>query len=483
MDRIRSRLVSNLGANRVRRYLSGSVELHKTDNGLSVTAGDTFTLDMIERRVGDDLRSALRTELGLENATIDFNLRPSTSGNDQNATDPSNSQAQTQPLQSLVTPISAPAAQTRSLQYRRCPTLGEFIVGKSNRIAFEAIRRVVQDPTQSLPTFLHGTCGVGKTHLLRAAADQYRKSHPGARVRYTTGEAFTNEYAGSVRKNEVDAFKKKYRKLDLLCIDDIHLMGGKSGTQTELLQVFNTLSLAGSQIMLASDAHPREIKRFNEALVSRFASGVVVRIDTPDAELARKLVIQQAGKVGLRLDDAGISTILERVGIGMGATARDLEGAVIQIEAVTRLIDTKDSTNTSTTSTLDIQRAFELRAPSSNANRATGPISIDAIISCVCSSLSVTRSDLGGRGRQKKVVLARELCVHLAKSLTTRSTPEIAHSIGRPNHSTVITAYKRIKDKIAQGMVIDVCCTHDGVPISELIQTLTQQIHLAHAGR
>ncbi len=467
VDRIRTRLAANLGANRVRRYLSGSVRIEETDTGIAVSATDTFTLDMIERRVGDDLRDALRAELGLDSARVEFKVR--------------HLPASTKPTPAnIATPLpTTPAPTAPAAPRARCPKLSEFIVGSSNRVAFEAVRRILEDPMQTLPTFLHGTCGVGKTHLLRGTIEHYRRLHPGARVRYTTGEAFTNEYAGSVRKNEVEAFKKKYRRLDLLCIDDIHLMAGKGGTQTELLQVFNTLSLGGARILLASDEHPREIKRFNDALLSRFASGVVVRIDPPETELARKLIIQHASKIGLRLDDAGIGTIIERVGVGSGATARDLEGAVTQIEAVSRLMDSDPSQ----TGTIQIRRALDLRAPASKSNRHTGPISMPTIISAVCESLCVTRTDLGGRGRQKKVVLARELCVHLAKNLTTRSTPEIAHAIGRPNHSTVITAANRIKDKIAKGLIVDVCCAHDGVPIGELAQTLTNQIQTAHAGR
>ncbi|MCA9303052.1 MAG: AAA family ATPase [Phycisphaerales bacterium] len=472
VERIRDRLVANLGANRVRRYLSGSVRLTQNGSGLVVSATDSFTLDMIERRVGADLRRALGEELGVKDASVAFTLRdpePTPENGASNAPRPAG------PAR-LSTPINAP--RPSAPRTPRCPSLDGFILGSSNRVAFEAVRRVIEDSAQTLPTFLHGSCGVGKTHLLRGAAERFRRVHPGARVRYTTGESFTNEYAGSVRTNTVEAFKKKYRKLDLLCIDDIHLMAGKGGTQTELLQVFNTLSLGGARIILASDEHPREIKRFNDALVSRFASGVVVRIDEPDAELARKLIVHNAAKSGLRLDDTGIATIMQRVGVGQGATARDIEGAITQICAVSRLMD-DDPTQAGT---IEIQRAMDLRSPSARSSAPTGPIAMGTIIGVVCESLAVTRSDLGGRGRQKKVVLARELCVHLAKNLTTRSTPEIAHAIGRPNHSTIITAANRIKGKIEDGAIVDVCCSHDGVPIGELYESLKTRVLSQRAG-
>lgn len=466
-ERIRDRLVANLGANRVRRYLSGSVRMDQSGSELVVSATDSFTLDMIERRIGDDLRRALGEELGVQDPSVAFTLRaqePKTPT--PVAAAPSRAERATR----LSTPIAR--KKQDSPRGSRCPSLDEFILGSSNRIGFESVRRVIEDSEHTLPTFLHGSCGVGKTHLLRGAAERFRRIRPGARVRYTTGESFTNEYAGSVRTNTVEAFKKKYRKLDLLCIDDIHLMAGKGGTQTELLQVFNTLSLGGSRILLASDEHPREIKRFNDALVSRFASGIVVRIDAPEPELARKLIAHNAAKTGLHLDESGIATIMQRVGVGRGATARDIEGAITQIRAVSRLLDADPSK----TGAIEIQRAMDLRSPTSSAIAPTGPIAMGPIIDTVCEALAVTRSDLGGRGRQKKVVLARELCVHLAKNLTTRSTPEIAHAIGRPNHSTIITAANRIKAKIADGAVVDVCCSHDGVPISEFYETLKARV-------
>lgn len=469
-ERIRERLVANLGANRVRRYLSGSVRMDQSGSELVVSATDSFTLDMIERRIGDDLRRALSEEIGVEDPSVAFTLRAQEPRTPTPADEPRRASGAAR----LSTTIGRD--QQSATRAPRCPSLDEFILGSSNRIGFESVRRVIEDSSHTLPTFLHGSCGVGKTHLLRGAADRFRRLRPGARVRYTTGESFTNEYAGSVRTNTVEAFKKKYRKLDLLCIDDIHLMAGKGGTQTELLQVFNTLSLGGARILLASDEHPREIKRFNDALVSRFASGIVVRIDAPEQELARKLIARNAAKAGLHLDESGIATIMQRVGVGRGATARDIEGAITQIRAVSRLLDADPSR----TGALEIQRAMDLRSPSSSAGAPTAPIAMGPIIDTVCEALAVTRSDLAGRGRQKKVVLARELCVHLAKNLTTRSTPEIAHAIGRPNHSTIITAANRIRSKIADGAVVDVCCSHDGVTIGEFYETLKSRVESRH---
>ena len=238
---------------------------------------------------------------------------------------------------------------------------------------------------------------------------------------------------------------------------------------------------------------PRDIKRLDQALTSRFSAGLVVQVEEPDQELARRLISHIAGKRGVFLDVPAIQMILERVGIGRGASVRDLEGAILQIQAVARLMDQTGSGSgsrsgssnanqssmramgTRTPSMTHIRKALSLR-DGSDTPISTGPIALEAIISKICEEMSVTKEDLTGKGRQKKVVLARELIVHTARNLTTKSFPEIAYAIGRPNHSTVITAAKRFKDRVAQTQTIAAGCPHDGMPAGELAEMIANHI-------
>ena len=496
-DQIRAHLLDSQGHNKVRRYLSGSVTITHTQTGtVELVAGDRFTLDMIERRLGAPLRIAAQFVLGTTTPQIvyrvDSTRHTNTPSNNDSAqaagrnagSSSADQSSTTHPLASRIphSRITGSSSASPHTRFPTCPTLEEFIVGSSNRLALESIKQTIQSPSVCPPVFLHGSCGVGKTHLLRGATHHARKLHPGCKVRYTTGESFTNAFVNAIRTRSIDAFQRKYRGLDLLCIDDIHLMAGKQATQHELLQIFNTLSLGGAKIILASDAHPREIQRLDQALASRFSAGLVVKVEEPDTELARRLVAHIATRRGVFLDAPAIQTIVERVGIGRGASVRELEGAVVQIQAVARLMDRSSdsayqpSAAGSISPTMNhVRKALSLRN-GSDEQVNSGPIALDTIISRICQEMTVCKSDLLGKGRQKKVVMARELIVHTARNLTSRSFPEIAHAIGRPNHSTVITAAKRFKDRLSAQELISVGCPHDGIPATELAQMMSNHV-------
>lgn len=476
---MREHLIRSLGANRVRRYLNDRTGIRQIDaQTILISAGDAFTLDMIQRRLGEHLRIAAQFALGSTEPTVRFTvdqgLQPDRSETDAPAVTNRSSSS---------THIAQQAEYTRDPSKRapqeRCPRLEDFLVGASNRLAFESIRQCIESPSAGVPVFLHGTCGVGKTHLLRGATLRMRQLNPGCKVRYTTGEAFTNAFVKAIRTRTVDAFQKKYRNLDLLCVDDIHLIAGKQATQHELLQIFNMLSLGGARIILASDAHPRTIARFDQSLSSRFSAGLVVRVDEPDEALAHRLVHAVAHKRGMMVDDACARVVCDRIGIGRGASVRDIEGALVQIQAVAQLLDRDHGNGGMISPTAGhIRKALSLRCGDEDT-LSRAPLSLDSIIRNVCDELSVSIGDLKGKGRRKKVVLARELIVHLARQLTSKSFPEIAHAIGRPNHSTVITAAKRYKDRLAAQSRVDADCPLDGLPLSELTQRLTRNVQRA----
>ena len=517
-EQIRQHMIAAEGLNRVRRYFSSSVTMtHKLvesdgepTSTIEIVAGDRFTLDMIERRLGAPLRIAAQFAMGTTEPKVTYRVDETrnayaqgtntNAGRDAGTNDQHSQHQGTHPLASRIGDPASPrlgshtGGTAQGARFPVCPSLNDFLVGNSNRLAFESIKQVIQSGIDCPPVFVHGSCGVGKTHLLRGATKYARQLRPGCKVRYTTGEAFTNGFVNAIRTRSVEAFKKKYHGLDLLCIDDIHLMAGKQATQHELLQIFNKLSLGGCKVLLASDAHPRDIARLDQALASRFSAGLVVKVEEPDLELARRLVSHIAGKRGVFLDAPAIQTIVDRVGIGQAATGkpasvRDLEGAILQIQAVARLMDQSagngpstqnagnNSYNATRTPTMShIRKALALR-DGSDQTHANGPVALDTIISRICSEMMVSKSDLTGKGRQKKVVMARELIVHTARSLTSKSFPEIAYAIGRPNHSTVITAAKRFKDRVKECQPIAVGCPHDGMPAGELAAKMASCVH------
>lgn len=424
-----------VGSLQYSRYFHGQTRLAITEEGLVVRAGSDILARLIERRFVTELSDAIgtpRVTILVDKSVLTAPAAPGTP-----VVTPA---ARAMPLPKPVAP-QAPSAGVRQ-------TLDDFVVGASNRLAHAAAVRFSEEDQGQACIFIHGACGVGKTHLLRGIAARRLQRQPGATVRYTTAEAFTNEYITAVRTGKIDAFRKSYRKLDLLCLDDVHFVASKEGTQAELLHTFDAIGQSGARVALASDEHPRTIAKLHERLVSRFLAGAVVKIEPPDPELRERLVRRLALKRGLALEEAAARLIAEHAAtLAQGApSVRELDGLLIQIEAVSRLLP-EFSNGGGAVGVIAVRKALGL-AESANPTRARRPLSIDAIYTEICRCMGVDPAELMGKGRHKRVVLARAVCVHLCRQHTTHSYPEIAKGMGRPNHSTVITAHQRLTGQL-----------------------------------
>lgn len=451
LRRVLARLSEEVGPAQFERYFDGQTRLAIEGDHLEVTVPTGFLAQLLDRRFGEQLKKAC-TENHLP-ANLSFRV-------DRDAFRLEREPALASPR---ATPVSMPelrpapargASAKPALQGSRF-RFENFVVGKSNRLAHAAITGLLEENAPTV-AFIHSVCGMGKSHLLYSLVHAYSARHPRASVKYTTAEAFTNEFIAAVRVNKVDAFRKNYRRLDLLCIDDVHFLSNKDATQTELLHTLETADLAGARVAFASDESPRDIAKLQERLVSRFMGGVVAKIDAPDPELRERLVRHLAVRRGLRLEEAAISLVAERSARatgslgGFGGSVRELEGLLTQIEAVHRLLPECAAHDGGIGANL-VRKAFGLQESDSPAasRGPRRPIAIEFIIEEVCRTLSVDFSELLGKGRHKRVVLARSLIVSLARRLTTMSFPEIAKAMGRPNHSTVITAQKRVDREIS----------------------------------
>ncbi|MBZ0171355.1 MAG: AAA family ATPase [Phycisphaerales bacterium] len=467
------RLRDELGAETFERYIGRSAGIVFDESGLRLTVPSRFAADMIDARFGGTIRRVLSACGRPECDTVRFDVTPPRDGDGRCGEETASA---------TVTPRRV---ATRRRSRANGLTLDSFVVGHCNRLAFETARRIAESntPDLSCPFFLYGPCGVGKTHLLSAVAGRFTEMNPGARTKLVTAESFTNEYINAVRSNTIAAFHRAYRRIELLCIDDVHYLAKKSGTQKELLHTFDTLDLGGARIVLASDAHPRQIRQFSEALISRFVSGSLVRIESPDRSTARRLILHFASKLGLGIEDDAVRVLAESASPqapGVAPSARDLLGAVNRVLAYIRL------TNPGNTAVVDAPLAMAAvgrggaREPFSGDDVAIArPVPIDRVVETVCVTLGVTQHDLAGRGRHKGVVLARAMIALLAKRLTKRSYPEIAVAIGRSNHSTVITAHHRIEGQIERGESVAVGLHLDGTPISMLADQIERSLRSA----
>ncbi len=336
------------------------------------------------------------------------------------------------------------AAETSARQApvkRQIPTPGDslrhdldtFLVGDNNKLPYECCRSVADNPGGAYnPLFIHGGVGLGKTHLLQGLCRRYARKHPTGRWMYLTGEDFTNSFIAAVKSNRLDAFRRKLRDVDLLVIDDVHFLGGKRATQEEFLHTFNAIEAAGRHVVIASDAHPKTIASFGESLVSRFVSGMIARVDPPAREMREDLLRVLAKRRGVSLDSETTTWIASRV----TQNVRELEGAVNRMQAHARLDNRRP----------DVKLAQEIL--SDLDKRMSRPVRAEQVFAAACDFFGLERNELLSGSRQRTIGLARSTSMYLVRKLTNLSYPDIAGRMGKRNHSTVISACRRVEASI-----------------------------------
>lgn len=499
LQRVLTRLAAQVGAGETDRYFPGQAVLLLNGRRLEVRARTGFVAQQMRVRLFDQLTAAARQEID-PNIVVEFSsdsrpfapppvpaqsapLAPSLPSTPAHGAglatlSPSLSSSMVHPLHASP-PMGAMQRQRPRSDSDGRYSLDNYIVGESNKLAFTAAERLADRdcPRAFSPLFLHGPCGVGKTHLLQAIAARYRELHPGAVVRCINGETFTNEFINAIRSNKVESFRKAYRGVNMLVIDDTHFLSNKDATQDELLHTFNAIDLTGARVVLASDEHPRNVRKLSDALVSRFLSGMVVRIDLPEPALREKITRTLADRRGIQLEPAAASLIASRCGgpSSNGGSVRDIEGAITRIEALRTLMP-ELSAEGGIAGLAIVRKALGLGAEQGPVGRGGRPVRMETICSEVCRTLGVQLEEVLGRSKHARVVLARTLCTFLARKLTTMSFPEIARSLGRGNHSTVVTANKRFERQIAESKKVDLG-SDPGPDFSELsLQALFERL-------
>jgi chromosomal replication initiator protein len=305
-----------------------------------------------------------------------------------------------------------------------------YVVGPGNQLAYNAALYVAEFPgAQYNPLFIHGNCGLGKTHLLQGLCKRFIDHHPTKRWMYLTGEEFTNEFLAALRANKLDAFRRKVRDLDLLVIDDVHFLAGKKATQEEFLHTFNSIEAMGRQVVMASDAHPKMIEEFGESLVNRFVSGMVVRIDPPNYATRCEILRAISQRTGVAMSEEVTGWVARRV----TQNVRELEGAVTRIAAHSKLAGRA----------ADVQMAQD--ALGDLDRQLVQPVKPENILQSVCTYFGLEHKDLMSGRRQRTISLARSVAMYLVRKTAKLSFPEIGMRMGKRNHSTVISACRRIE--------------------------------------
>lgn len=340
------------------------------------------------------------------------------------------------PLAAQPAPASAPGEPTARLNPKYL--FDTFVIGASNRFAHAAAVAVAEAPAKAYnPLFIYGESGLGKTHLLHAIGHYARSLYPGTRVRYVSSEEFTNEFINSIRDGKGDTFRKRYREMDILLVDDIQFLASKESTQEEFFHTFNTLHNANKQIVLSSDRPPKQLVTLEDRLRNRFEWGLITDVQPPELETRIAILRKKAVQEQLNAPPEVLEFIASRI----SRNIRELEGALIRVTAFASLNRQPVDLGLTEIVLKDLIPGGEDAAPE---------ITATAIMAATADYFGLTVDDLCGSSRSRVLVTARQIAMYLCRELTDLSLPKIGAQFGGRDHTTVMHADRKIRALMAE---------------------------------
>jgi len=310
-------------------------------------------------------------------------------------------------------------------------TFETFVEGKANQLAAAAARQVAENPGGSYnPFFIYGGVGLGKTHLMHAIGNQLMKDKPDARVVYLHSERFVADMVNALRHNKIDEFKRFYRSLDALLIDDIQFFANKEQSQEEFFHTFNTLLEGNKQVILTSDRFPKEVDGLEDRLKSRFGWGLTIAVEPPEFEMRVAILLKKANEFGVILPDEVAFFLAKR----LRGNVRDLEGALKRVGAYAQFTQQKltvDVVKEALKDLLALQKKM---------------VTLENIQKTVADYYKIRVADILSKRRSRNVARPRQVAMAIAKELTNHSLPEIGDAFGGRDHTTVLHAVRKVKE-------------------------------------
>lgn len=388
------------------------------ENGiLTVGVSNTYARDWLESRLSSTVSRSL---IGIMNCNVAVNFIVSQNGGEGKSAS-IDEKYDDLGIESLNEPLYNP-----SLNHRY--TFENFVVGAGNRLAHAACQAVTEKPARAYnPLFLYGGVGLGKTHLLHAIGNACQAR--GLNVLYVSSEEFTNDMINAIRSHTTQAFREKYRSIDLLLIDDIQFIAGKESTQEEFFHTFNTLHGQDKQIIVSSDRPPKALVTLEERLRSRFEWGLTADIQPPDLETRLAILRYKAERTGRYVPDNILETIARRV----QSNIRELEGALNRILAFAEL-----SGATITPQLTEVALADLLPQPND--------LKPERVVTLVANSFNLSAESILGRDRSQAVVLPRQVAMYLLRKEGNISLPQIGEALGGRDHTTIMYGIEKISD-------------------------------------
>ena len=388
---------------------------------LKISVPNSFTQDILDKRYKDLVANSIKAVCS-KLYNIEFIIASDTSIAEEIK------KAEKTPSKSII--VNDEMSSTLNPKY----TFNSFVIGNSNRFAHAASLAVAEAPAKAYnPLFIYGGVGLGKTHLMHAIGHYILDGNPNAKVVYVSSEKFTNELINAIKDDRNEEFRKKYRNVDVLLIDDIQFIAGKERTQEEFFHTFNELHDANKQIILSSDRPPKEIPTLEDRLRSRFEWGLIADIQVPDFETRMAILKKKADVENLNVANEVMGYIATKI----KSNIRELEGALIRIVAYSSLTNREITVDLATEALKDII-----------SKKQGKHITIDLIQDIVSSYFNLRVEDLKSQRRTRNVAYPRQIAMYLSRKLTDMSLPKIGEEFGGRDHTTVIHAYEKISENL-----------------------------------
>ncbi len=398
------------------------------DNTIRLLAPSSFILDWVEKKLVDKIQQAVREAAPLNTPEIKFEIGDYA----MNLVE--------EPEPTIPQPLSAPKStlETRSgdgkkrIKHNLNPnfTFDTFVEGKANQLAAAAARQVSENPGGSYnPFFIYGGVGLGKTHLMQAIGNELLRKNPSARVVYLHSERFVADMVNALRHNKIDEFKRFYRSLDALLIDDIQFFANKDQSQEEFFHTFNTLLEGNKQVILTSDRFPKEVNGLEDRLKSRFGWGLTIQVEPPEFEMRVAILMKKASEFGLMMPDEVAFFLAKR----LRGNVRDLEGALRRVSAYAQFVQKPLSVELVKEALKDLL-ALQQKM-----------ITLENIQKTVADYYKIRVADILSKRRSRNIARPRQMAMAIAKELTNHSLPEIGDAFGGRDHTTVLHAVRQIK--------------------------------------
>jgi chromosomal replication initiator protein len=450
---VRRALIERIGEDRFNVWFGPGIRLAVSGRSVCIEAGDQFTVERIRKRFLGDITSVVAQILGTA-ASVDFRIEASLQATPEKRAVPLRKSASG----TGDNPGGADTRPQRTSATRQDASLDEFIVGPCNQVAFAGCQSVLRHPGQMSPLMLYGPTGTGKTHLLEGIAQAARRTHGLKRVVMLSSEQFTSYFLEALRGTGLPNFRRKYRDVNMLLIDDLQFFVGKNATIVELKHTVDTLLRGGRQLVFTADRPLPEIDGLGPDLIARISGGLVCALEAPDEETRLAIARRSAITRGLNIPDPVLTLIANQV----SGDVRLIRGALNRLQAVSDAIGRPVTVRMAQEVLGDIFRA------------AQPVVRLPDIESAVCGLFGVGTRDLHSHRKSKTLAQPRMLAMWLARKYTRAAYLEIGEHFGHRSHSTVISANKKVEDWLAGGARIQL--GHSDCDVRDIVRRVEAQL-------